>query len=142
MEKKIYQVEVNDPVEGWIIPNGLYSWQVFHTYEEAENWALKNLSSNEEVEIKEYNPEDIEDYVYVNPKYKEFKVFDIEWDVDEWDIDHADEADLPEKIELIITEDDVDNLDDNDDIEEFIEDYLSDKYGYCHYGFQYDELEA
>lgn len=69
---------------------------------------------------------------------KTFNVYDIQWDTDG---DKELLAELPSTMEIEITEDDVDYLDDTDEIESYIEDYLSDEVGYCHFGFQYDEIK-
>ena len=69
--KKIYQIELilsNGAVERSIIPYNLYSWQVFKSRENAENWAKENLTDYEKtlkMVILDYEPEDIEDYVFV-----------------------------------------------------------------------------
>lgn len=70
-------------------------------------------------------------------KKKTFRVFDISWDAND-----NEKIDLPQSIKVTITEEDVDDLDDQEDIEFFIEDYISDETGFCHWGFQYEELES
>ena len=58
-------------------------------------------------------------------------VSNIQWDVDE------DGVDLPDE-EIIVT---TEELKDNGDIEEFVSNFLSDTYGYCHKGFVIDSIE-
>lgn len=67
---------------------------------------------------------------------RKFRVFDIEWDCDY----EEDKNSLPNEIEVTITENDVDDINDQYDIDFYIENYISDLTGYCHYGFQLDEL--
>lgn len=56
------------------------------------------------------------------------KVFDIDWDTDGEDVE------LPLEIELEI---DDKFVNDEDELSEVICDYLSDEYGFCHFGFDY-----
>ena len=59
------------------------------------------------------------------------KIFNIEWDMDE-----DDDAVLPTEI---VNE--FDYKGDNDELEETITDWLSDEYGYCHEGYDYEIIE-
>lgn len=63
-------------------------------------------------------------------------VTDIEWDTTdiEGDTDELD-IDLPEEVIIDITEDNEYLLEDIHGYAENLSDYLSDEYGYCHYGF-------
>lgn len=61
-----------------------------------------------------------------------FKVTDIEWDVD----DKADLERLPTSVKLTL---DVDE-EDYDEVDLFIGDYLSNIYGFCHFGFSYERI--
>lgn len=61
-----------------------------------------------------------------------FKVFNINWDVD--DIEELEG--LPKVINVVI--EDNNNMDD-DDIEEYLSDYITDEYSFCHDGFNYEE---
>lgn len=56
------------------------------------------------------------------------KVFDIDWDTDGEDVE------LPSEIEVEV---DDEFADDEDELSEVIGDYLSDEYGFCHFGFDY-----
>lgn len=67
---------------------------------------------------------------------KKFHVFDIEWDVD----NQEDLNELPKDLEIIVTDKDVDNFENWWEVAEFIGNQLSDKYGFCHYCFQFDEM--
>ena len=74
---------------------------------------------------------------------KKFKVFNILWDVDdagENDLDAQEVLDtLPKETIVTITSDDAD-LDDEVSIADYISDYLSDEFGFCHNGFEYSEI--
>ena len=59
------------------------------------------------------------------------KIFNIEWDMDE-----DDDTVLPTEI---VNE--FDYKGDNDELEETITDWLSDEYGYCHEGYDYEIIE-
>lgn len=67
-------------------------------------------------------------------KNLKIKVFNIDWDTDgdkeQFDI-------LPQEVimELEVTDDA-----DEDEVCDYIEEKLSDDYGYCHFGFEYDIL--
>lgn len=43
-------------------------------------------------------------------------------------------------MEVIISADDVENLDDEEEVEEYLSDYITDETGFCHDGFDYDEI--
>ena len=63
--------------------------------------------------------------------------FDIAFDVDEWESNNKD--DLPSELTLSIYDFNyVDGETDIDELNDAIGDYLSDEYGYCHKGFQFD----
>ena len=64
---------------------------------------------------------------------KTFKVFGILWDTD------YEPVDLPEEVNVTISSSEVD-LNDDELVSDFISDWLSDEYGFCHYGFDYKEL--
>ena len=70
MEKKIYQVEIKHPeTKEWVIPNDLFSFQVFGTNNDAEIWVEKNINPMlTPYRILEYNESDIEDYQFVKVK--------------------------------------------------------------------------
>lgn len=55
----------------------------------------------------------------------------------QWDVDEDDDPDLPFE-EVIRTNA---NLEDEDDVEEFVSNFLSENYGYCHKGFVIDSIE-
>jgi len=60
---------------------------------------------------------------------KRYKITDIDWDTD------GEEVDLPA---VVVVEKDIGRDDVVDDI---LADYLSDTYGFCTYGFSFDEVE-
>lgn len=60
-------------------------------------------------------------------------VTDIKWDTD------GEEVDLPDEEQIDL---DISNESDWDEIEEEISNYLSDTYGFCHDGFNYDVIES
>lgn len=76
-------------------------------------------------------------------KEKKFNVFNILWDVDdagENDLDAQEVLDsLPTETNVRVTSDNAD-LDDNVSIADYISDYLSDEYGFCHNGFEFNEI--
>ena len=57
------------------------------------------------------------------------KVYNVKWDCDN---DDPKEMDLPEEFEIEVYHDEDFDLDDE------VSDAISDEYGYCHYGFDYD----
>ena len=59
------------------------------------------------------------------------KIYNIEWDIDE-----DDDTVLPTEIEA-----EFDYKGDNDELEETITYWLSDEYGYCHEGYDYEIIE-
>ena len=62
-----------------------------------------------------------------------YMVTNIQWDTDG---DKENLMDLP--AELSIDADTL-SISDKDEIEETISDYLSDTYGFCHYGFDFEK---
>ncbi len=53
-----------------------------------------------------------------------------------WDVDEDEEFDsLPQRITVKVSKDK-----DIDDIEEYLSEMITDKYGFCHNGFAYDEI--
>lgn len=55
---------------------------------------------------------------------------EIKWDMEDEVIN------LPETLEADIDFEDID-IDNEDEVSDFLSDWLSDEYGYCHYGFDY-----
>lgn len=66
---------------------------------------------------------------------KHFHIFDVIWDATPKELQY-----LPQTLKVSITSEDVNDVNDKNDIELFLENYLSNTTGFCHYGFQYDEL--
>ena len=64
---KIYQPQTRNQET----PQGLFSWQVFRTEEEARLWLTEYGDPEEQYDIIEYDENDIEDYefVYLNELY-------------------------------------------------------------------------
>ena len=56
---------------------------------------------------------------------------EIKWDAEEG------VTDLPETFEADVDFEDVDMNNENE-ISDFLSDWLTDEYGYCHYGFDYE----
>ncbi len=78
-----------------------------------------------------------------------YKIIDIEWDTeDNGETLSPKELGLPTEVEVskeeIVEEFDLDSDADEEEILDFVADYLSDKYGYCLYGFDCEsqDLEA
>ena len=65
-----------------------------------------------------------------------FRVYGIQWDTDN-DRDILDL--LPDEVEVTVTSEEVDDIDDDEEVEETISDYLTDHYDFCHCGFQMEE---
>ena len=63
------------------------------------------------------------------------KVYDIDWDIDEEDIE--DGVSLDSSLTLETDEE----FEYDDELEEWISDEISDKTGFCHRGFNYDILK-
>ena len=61
---------------------------------------------------------------------RRFLVHSIDWDVD----NESELDDLPTEVDITI------DAEDDEDAEDKICDYLSDEYGYCHNGFDYEEI--
>lgn len=74
---------------------------------------------------------------------KKFKVFNILWDIDdaeENDLDPQEVLDtLPVETDVCVTSDNAD-LNDRVQIADYISNYLSDEFGFCHNGFEFDEI--
>lgn len=69
MKGKVYQIELTDKNGVLHIPYELFSFQVFKSKKNAENWAKENLYDSEKemtMTIKEYNGDDIEDFVVID----------------------------------------------------------------------------
>lgn len=66
---------------------------------------------------------------------RHFLIFDIIWDATPNELNY-----LPQSIKVAISDSNVNDLYDQNDIEYFLENFISDYNVYCHYGFQYDEL--
>lgn len=67
---------------------------------------------------------------------KKFKITDIIWDQDE-----DDDTKLPKEFEIDVEVDDYIDFRSPIDVGDWIGDAISDKYGYCHYGFNYEEVK-
>ena len=64
METKVYQPYIyqDDGTNiGWNLPDGLFSWQVFSSEDEAEWWLVENGYDPDDCVIEDYDEEDIED---------------------------------------------------------------------------------
>jgi ferritin-like protein len=88
-----------------------------HTIYEGKNTKKR---MNEEFD---YDPKSYGDDV-------KFRVYDIAWDTDGEDVDLPDEVVVDVPAEVV----------DYGDVNDFIADYLSDEYGFCHNGFLIDEI--
>ena len=63
---------------------------------------------------------------------RHYWVHDIEWDIDGEDVD------LPTDVEVPVDEDDAGISDEI--LEEYLSDWLTEEYGFCHKGFVYMEI--
>lgn len=68
-------------------------------------------------------------------KSKSFIIFDIIWGATPKELNY-----LPQTMEVTISDSDVNDINDKNDIEYYLDNYIADTTGFCHYGFQYDEL--
>ena len=66
-----------------------------------------------------------------NNSIRVFTVSNIDWDTD------GEEIDLPDEMTVNVKEDE--QLED-DEIEQYISDKISDETGFCHFGFNYKEV--
>ncbi len=66
---------------------------------------------------------------------KTFKVSKIKWDVD----NKSDFKNLPKTMTVEVTSDDVEDITDEYEVEDFISDYITDEAGFCHDGFEMEE---
>ena len=67
-------------------------------------------------------------------KKKVYRVFDISWDAND-----IEKMDLPNSIDVTITSADVNDLNDQEEIEDYLSDYITDETNFCHWGFPYEE---
>lgn len=58
---KIYQPQTKEGM----LPEGLYSWQVFKTREQAWHWLTEHADPTQQYDIIEYDETDIEDFSFV-----------------------------------------------------------------------------
>lgn len=69
-------------------------------------------------------------------KKRTFKVNKIKWDVD----NKSSLKSLPKTMTVEVTSYDVDDITDEYEVEDFISDYITDETGFCHDGFEMDEV--
>lgn len=68
-------------------------------------------------------------------KIRKFKVYDIQWDAD---LEEALDM-LPDSQDVLVTSENVSDIDDDEEVREAISEHLTEQYGFCHAGFQLDE---
>ena len=68
MDKRVYQIEITDENGEIMPPDGLFSFEVFRTKEQAEKWLREHPDSlnGRSYEIIEYHENDIEEYTLIN----------------------------------------------------------------------------
>lgn len=69
MNKTYYQPELyfDDGTNiGWNLPDELYSFQVFKTYEDAYNWLIQHDYDPDDAHINEYHDDDIEEPTFID----------------------------------------------------------------------------
>ena len=66
-----------------------------------------------------------------------FFVQNIDWDCDG---NKSIKKSLPKSMKVIVTANDVEDISDINEIDEFISDYISDRTGFCHYGYHLKEV--
>ena len=67
---------------------------------------------------------------------KTYKVYDINWDVD----NEKERTFLPSVMRVPIFDDSVEDVNNREEIEEYISEYITEDTGYCHDGFRYKEI--
>ena len=67
---------------------------------------------------------------------KKFKVFNIKWDLDEPEDINC----VPNEMIVDISNKEIDNLNNEEEIEDYISDFISDEIGFCNDGFDYIEI--
>lgn len=70
--------------------------------------------------------------------YKKYRIFNIKWDTDG---DKAALRMLPKEVNWDGYVDEEDLEDEEDGLADILSDYLSDNWGYCHFGFEYEEVK-
>lgn len=70
-------------------------------------------------------------------KQRIFYAQNIDWDTDG---DAQIKNELPKNLRIVVTSEDVSDLNDMFEIDEYISDYISDEIGYCHYGYNLKEV--
>ena len=63
------------------------------------------------------------------------KVTDIDWDTSDTNYDTEDEIELSTELDIIVTENDVEDLTDLVEVDEFISDEITNIIGFCHNGY-------
>ena len=76
---------------------------------------------------------------------KQILVFDIKWDTDDNEYDNEDLS-LPAEMlinpyDIPDVQEDTSIINDNDMLSDAISDYISNKTGFCHFGFNYDWID-
>lgn len=66
--------------------------------------------------------------------YIKVKVNDIKWDTD------GEEVELPKNLIMEIWHKELDDVNDDFELEEYISDTLSNMYGFCHFGFKFTRI--
>lgn len=69
-------------------------------------------------------------------KTRKFRVYDIKWDLD----DLEDVNRVPNEMIVEVSAEDVDDLNDEEDVDYYISDYISDEVGFCHAGYECTEI--
>lgn len=71
------------------------------------------------------------------PKVLKVKFSDINWDIDKEDFFYNEDLMLPKEFTT-----DVPAPEDDTDLSDYLSDWLSDEYGFCHNGFNYQVING
>ena len=112
---KIYQPQTRNQET----PQGLFSWQVFRTEEQARQWLIENADPTQQYDIIEYDETDIEDYKFVRSDFSK-RAEELEkelWKLRDKEIDLITDCMREKKSLFGFTDFDPDTLEINEDAE-------------------------
>lgn len=99
---------------------------------------LRDMAITAEEQGEDWFEVNVETYITGNEDnnvtVKRYRVYNIEWDTDGEDIDHL-PTHLTSEIEFYN-----DTNYSDDEITEMISDDITDRIGFCHFGFEYEEI--
>lgn len=116
--------------DNWDKVGGLVKYCLDHSLESKFDEIANREFPNgcEEDEFKEWCFTDAEEDMRDVMNEGKYHIFNIEWDTD-----GDDDAELPDSLDVFVPTD-------ADDVEDYISNWLSNTYGFCHNGFNYEEV--